>query len=336
MQRDGGLNRQLGTTLSANEFDFEGDSGISVGGGGGPAPNLVLTAGGTMTKSAGTNTFAINPQVVLTSAGGVIGANSGTLALPGNNSSYTDGAFNAASNATLVLIPTNNSASFAGTLSGSGEGAVLLSAGTLNPSADGVDFDLAEPLFQWTGGTIAGTGPITNSGALALSGASDLTMQRGAQLNNAGLVRHRSGGRLDLLQHARLENLSSGSYDLESDVGLFSSDAGPQVFDNFGMLRKSGGSSNSVISQVLFNNLGGVVDVESGTLTLANNGSSSNGTFTVASGAVLDLTGGQGPTWAGLIQGSGAGQVALNSGTLGASPSLTLNCASGLFQWNGG
>jgi hypothetical protein len=335
MQSDGGLNLQLGTALSANEFDFEGDSGISVGGGGGAAPTLALTADGTMTKSAGTNTFAINPQVVLTSAGGVIGANSGTLALPGNNSSYTDGAFNAASNATLVLIPANNSASFAGTFTGSGEGAVLLSAGTLNPAAGGVDFDLAEPLFQWTGGIIAGSGPMTNSGALALSGAADLSLDRGAQLNNAGLVRHRSGGRLDLRQNARLENLSSGTYDLESDVGLFSDDYAPQSFDNFGTLRKSGGTNVSTIS-VLFNNQGGSIEVDSGTLALANSGSSSNGTFTVAGGAVLDWTGGQNPTWAGQISGSGAGTLLLDSGTVSASPSATLNFTDGLFLWSGG
>ena len=51
---------------------------------------------------------------------------------------------------------------------------------------------------------------------------------------------------------------------------------GPQYFYNYGTFRKSAGT-NSAVSSVLFDNMGGTVDVESGTLTLANNGSSSNG-----------------------------------------------------------
>jgi len=49
--------------------------------------------------------------------------------------------------------------------------------------------------------------------------------------------------------------------------------------------------------------------VDSGTLSLGTSGISVGGTFIVASGAVLDLTGGKGPTWSGLVTGSGAGTV---------------------------
>jgi hypothetical protein len=76
--------------------------------------------------------------------------------------------------------------------------------------------------------------------------------------------------------------------------------------------------------------------VDSGTLSLAGGGSSSNATFNVASGAVLDLTGGSNPTWAGTVTGSGTSTVSLNSGTLYTSPSLTLNLPDGLLQWTGG
>jgi hypothetical protein len=161
-------------------------------------------------------------------------------------------------------------------------------------------------------------------------------MQRGSQIYNLNLVRHNGTGPLNLKQSARFENLATGTYDLESDSGLFTDDYGPQYFDNFGTLRKSGGTGNSTISSILFNNLGGVVDVQSGTLTLANNGSSSNGTFTVAAGAVLDLTGGQSPTWAGLMDGRGAGTVLVNSGTFNANPGVELNFTNGMFQWTGG
>jgi hypothetical protein len=75
--------------------------------------------------------------------------------------------------------------------------------------------------------------------------------------------------------------------------------------------------------------------VDSGTLTLYGGGTSSNGVFNVASGAVLDLTGGSGPTWSGEITGSGSGQVWLHSGTLFASPALVIAFPPNLLQWNG-
>ncbi|MGH7971867.1 MAG: hypothetical protein ACREIC_24400, partial [Limisphaerales bacterium] len=93
IQSNGGLNLQLGKTLTANAFDFQGDSGISVGGGGGGAPVLALTLGGTLTKSAGTGVFAIDPRAALTSVEGVISVQSGTLALPAAGSSYSNETF---------------------------------------------------------------------------------------------------------------------------------------------------------------------------------------------------------------------------------------------------
>ena len=85
-----------------------------------------------------------------------------------------------------------------------------------------------------------------------------------------------------------------------------------------------------------FNNQGGTVEVDSGTLSLNGGGSSSNGLFNVAAGAVLDLTGGNSPTWAGEITGSGSGEVVLDAGTLFAVPTLTLAFTNQLFQWDGG
>ena len=61
----------------------------------------------------------------------------------------------------------------------------------------------------------------------------------------------------------------------------------------------------SIDGHVDFNNLDGVIVVDRGTLSLAGLGISSNGIFSVASGAMLDLTGGNGPTWAGGVGGDG-------------------------------
>ncbi len=332
IQSDGGLNMANGTLLDAVNYDFESDGGITRNG----SPHGLVLNGGTMSKTGGTNAFTIDPAIVLNSSSGTFSVNSGTLVLPGNGSYYTNGTFNITSNASLVLAPAGQSITLAGTLTGSGQGTVMVGAGTtINPGTDGVDFDLPDPLLNWMGGTLAAGNPVTNSGALTLSGTSDVVLNRTVQFNNVGLLRHSSTGRVNLYLNAQFENLASGTYDLESDGGLITTDYNPQNFDNFGMFRKSGGTNVSTIS-ISFNNHNGSIEVDSGTLTLANSGSSSNGTFTVAAGSVVDLTGGQSPTWAGLIQGTGAGHLELNSGTLSASPSLTLNCPDGFFQWSGG
>src|ERR1035441_1232760 len=75
--------------------------------------------------------------------------------------------------------------------------------------------------------------------------------------------------------------------------------------------------------------------VNLGTVQQTGSGGSLMGTFNVASGAVLDLTGGSAPTWSGEMTGSGSGQVWLHSGTLFASPALVIAFPPNLLQWNG-
>jgi hypothetical protein len=331
IQSNGGLNMGAGTALSAVNFEFQGDGGITRG----SSATLNLD-GGTMDKAAGANTFTIDPDIVLDSFGGTLEVDSGTLALPGNNSFYTNGAFNIASNASLLLIPQGASASFAGTFTGSGAGTVLFDTGTLN-AASNLVLDIPSPLFQWSGGYWNGSGTNLNVVSLAgtNAGAYAGLLTRGSQFNNLGLVRHTGISWLDLQQNSSFENLATGTYDFEADGSVLTDDYTPQHFDNYGMLRKSAGTNISTIS-ITFNNIGGSFDVESGTLSLASSGNSSNGTFTVGAGAALDLTGGQSPSWSGRLTGSGAGAILLDSGTLNIINSALFNFPGGLFQWGGG
>ena len=130
-----------------------------------------------------------------------------------------------------------------------------------------------------------------------------------------------------------MHNPAGSTYQFESDAGIYPYNCCSAVtFTNSGLVRKIAGANNSSIS-VAFNNLGGSIEVDTGTLALANSGSSLNGAFTVAAGAALDLTGGKSPTWAGQMTGAGGGSVQFNSGQINASPSLTLEfppaCSSG-------
>ena len=324
----GSLNMGQGArfeNLASGTYDLESDAGFSSG----YPPPEYFDNFGTFRKSDGAGSSVVSP-IWFNNLGGVVDVETGTLTLAYGSSS--NGVFTVASGAVLDLTG-GATPTWAGVIEGSGAGEVALSSGTLTASPS-LTLNCATGLIQWNGGAFSGT--VTNANVVTISGAVSVRLLKASTFSNAGLVRHLGNGGLNLGQYAHFENLSSGAYDLESDAGFFTSEAPPQHFDNFGTFRKSGGTSNSVVSKVLFDNLGGVVDVETGTLTLANSGSSSNGLFTVGSGATLDLTGGAAPTWAGVIEGSGAGEVALSSGTLTASPSLTLNCAAGLFQWSGG
>lgn len=333
IQTNGGLNMSNGRSVSAVNYDFQGDGAITVSG---SAPTLNLN-GGTMEKSGGTNTFSIDPSITLNSSNGTFAVDSGTLALPGNGSTYSSGgAFNVAPNATLVLEPANQNITMAGTFTGSGSGSVLFDTGTLRSGVGGVTFDV--PGFQWGGGTMVGI--ITNEGNLALTGATGDIVANQSQIMNGGrmvqqgsggLGYNGSGGGLTLVR-----NLSGGVYQFASDSSVFANNCcGSLAFDNEGLVWKSGGTNTSSIS-VAFNNDGGRIQVDSGVLSLNAGGSSSGGTMAVAAGAVLDLTGGSSPAWQGLMTGSGAGEVLLGSGTLVGTPSLALNFAPGTFQWSGG
>ena len=343
IQADGGLHlpAALGTSLTAMGFDFQGD-GMLVTRDGCSSPNTLLLNAGTMRKSAGTNAFTIQSDVILKSLNGTLAVDSGTLVLPGNNSSYTDGAFQVASNATLNLVPSGQNASFSGLFTGSGDGTVLFNAGSISAGSGGVTFNLPAPLFQWSGGTFAGS--VRNLGAVSVSGANASRMSGPnsgtALFNNEGWVRQSAGGGLVLGSYNTVvgfNNLAAGKFQFTADSSVSSShDAySSQWFQNSGLVWKSAGTNVSTIS-VPFNNQSGAIQVDSGTLVLSGGGSSFNGVFTVASGAVLDLTGGSNPTWRGDLTGTGGGRVWLGSGTINAVPSLKLNFPANLFQWNGG
>ena len=64
----------------------------------------------------------------------------------------------------------------------------------------------------------------------------------------------------------------------------------------------------------MFNNQGGTIEVDANTLALEE-GTDTGGTFVVAAGATLDLSGNSG-SLSGSYTGSGGGTVALASGTL--------------------
>jgi hypothetical protein len=89
-----------------------------------------------------------------------------------------------------------------------------------------------------------------------------------------------------------------------------------------------------------FNNYGGTVEVDAGTLTLNTTGGGgylTNATFLVNSGATLALSISNFSTEIeGTLTGSGGGTVLMNNGTVFGYQGATLDFPGSMFQWQGG
>ncbi|GEM_PF-5971753 len=149
--------------------------------------------------------------------------------------------------------------------------------------------------------------------------------------DNAGLVVQTDQSDLEMDGSAVFNNLFGGIFELQGRATVGATGDGwiRPVFNNYGLLRKTGPTNSDAFIQaaIPFNNLGGTVEVESGTLTLVGPGFSSNGLFSVAEEASLYFMN----TWSGTLKGTGNGQAFLWVVFTGA-PSVTLDFQEGRLQ----
>jgi hypothetical protein len=339
IQPDGGFfNMQYGSSLKAQSIEFQADTGITVSGAAGAAPLLSLASGGTILKSGGSGHFTLAPDLMVQTTAATINVQSGTLDLAGSGSTYADGTtFIAASEASIDLIPTNEIAIFSGLLTGSGAGTVRLNQGRMTAGSGGATLDFPTGLFQWFGGNIepVGINQFTNKGSITMEGISGSSVT-GAFVNE-GMVEMLRSGIFAIAGGLHFNNSTGGIFDFKSDAWIETGyPQGETMFDNYGLLRKSAGSGESMVLAPL-NILGGTVEADSGILTLSRGGHSSNATFKVNAGATVNLSVyGVGTTYEGLLRGEGEGTLQLRQGGLYAGPNgLTLDFPPGFFQLKG-
>src|ERR1039458_1904091 len=263
-------------------------------------------------------------SAVLNNLGGTVEVDNGTLVLM-NNVVSANGTFNVVAGATLDVTG-GQTVNWSGTFGGTGAGQVQFNSGTMIAIAP-VTLNFPTNLFQWTGGRLADNAGTVNTGFLTVAGPVALS----GGLNNLGTIFQTGSGSWSIFggYGGTLVNQAGGVYNLKGDSGL------SLAVNNYGLFQKSGGTGTSTLTGT-FNNYGGTIEVDSGTLLLGGGGSSSNGTFNVAAGATLDVTGGQTVNWSGTFGGTGAGRVQFNGGTMIAIAPVTLNFPTNLFQWTGG
>ncbi|MBI4528895.1 MAG: FecR domain-containing protein [Deltaproteobacteria bacterium] len=302
------------TTTSSVPFNNSGSVDVQSG-------TLSLAGGGTSTGS-----FDVDSGATLDFSGGTHNLNAGSSVTGAGKASFSGGTTNVGGTYNLTS-PTEISGGTVNFNSAASSTNTLLSAGTLG----GTGVFTTTGTFDWTGGSMAGTGStdIGAGGTLNISGGSDKIIDT-RTLNNAGTA-NLSGGTLFLNNGAIFNNTSGDTFNAldEADISSNSDVAG--TFNNAGTFTKSGPGTTTTVS-VPFNNTG-AVDVQSGSLSLAGGGAST-GSFAVDSGTTLNFTGGTHDLNAGSRL-TGQGAVNVGPGTLNLN-ATGINRLAGSLTVTGG
>ncbi len=309
-------------------FAFEADSTFGFNPAAGTFNNF-----GILKKAAGSGTSALN--VNFSNQGGTIGVASGTIEIDSTGGSNTGGNFTVSPGDFLDLTG-GQTVTYSGPYTGTGAGTIELDAGTLDVGSGGASFACAAGEFQWSGGAIdTSGGSFTNTGTMALSGASTATevLEGSGRLINQGTINQTGLASFHIDSPASLNN-QTGTYDFMADSGISENSTGG-FFTNGGTIEKTAGTGTSTIdSGIAFSDTGSV-EAESGTLDIENagevisDGTLGAGTWTVAAGATLDL-GANITTLGATVQLEGAGA------TFAALSSVSKITSSGVLQISGG
>jgi hypothetical protein len=255
--------------LSGGTYDFQADASIvSLDASG------TLVNAGTLEKTGGSGTSQITSLFINSNA---ITVQTGTIQLRTSGGVSTGGNFTVASGATLDLTATAVG-SYLGTYTGSGSGTVEVADGVLTLAGD-TTFNFPAGLFQWRGSEIQLNGhTLTNSGTISISNTaatSTVTLLGGGTLANAGTIDQTGAGGLRL-DGTILNNQSGATYDFQTDSIILPGNVNGTL-NNAGTLEKTGGTGTSTISTGFTNT--GTVKALSGTLSIPNGSSVSNGTL---------------------------------------------------------
>ncbi|MFO0969304.1 MAG: LamG-like jellyroll fold domain-containing protein [Gemmataceae bacterium] len=320
------------TNQSGALWNATGDFTFLNGVGGGTFNNI-----GTFRKSAGTGITAFGDStnvISFNNQGGTVDVQTGTLNVRGGTS--TGGTYTVSNSAVIAVVAGQT---FTGTHTGTGAGQFnVTGSGGISVGAAGATLNFVSGMLTFVGTGLGTPGnTLTNSGFIKLD-ATLAAIALGGTLTNNGTITQ-TGANNVRGSSATINNQSGALYNLTSDGG-FGTIAGVFNINNAGTFRKSAGTGTSAVGDasnvVNFNNQGGTIDVQTGTLNLRG-GTSTGGAYTVSNSAVLGLTTTQ--IWTGTHTGTGAGRVNLSGGiTAGAvaTDTVTLNFASNLLHLTGG
>jgi hypothetical protein len=253
----------------------------------------------------------------------------------------TDGSQYSVDAGTALDLTSGGQENITGTVSGTGAGHVYFSGGTLNVFLAGATFNFAPGVLQWTGGTLTGSGTLTNAGDMTLNGTNDKAIS-GTTLANTGSIEWTGTGYVRMNNAATITN--SGTFTAQTaqaTLQMITNSGLPSTFINTGTVAKVG-DNNSANIAIAFNNSAAVA-VHNGMLNFAGGTATDGSNYSVDAGTALDLLASNGGlTVSGTISGTGAG-IVLISGDSGSNGTViipvagaTFNFDPGVLQWTGG
>ncbi len=242
---------------------------------------------GTFLKSGNTGATTLDDNVEFNNAG-LFNVQSGTLLIGGTGTS-SGGDLATSGSGTIQF----SSYSFANTNTFFGLGSYLTSGATFGGTIVGT--------LNWVGGALSGVLTIATNGVLSIAGGGNVGFT-GLILTNNGAVHWTNAG-IYSYGPSNAQIYNHGFWNAEGDDSFTGGyDGGTTLFDNVGTFLKSGNSGLTTLdANVVFNNSGildsesgdislqGAVDLTNGTINFGVNGLTNYGTVTLA-GAV-SLTG---------------------------------------------
>jgi hypothetical protein len=145
---------------------------------------------------------------------------------------------------------------------------------------------------SWTEGQLSGQGILRLEGAeFSLLGST--TKSAAATIRNLGMIRHVGGGSLEIAPGALIENV--GVYEFQTDASVVGDNDLPSLFNNSGVVAKTGGGGDASIGEGITLNNTGTIEARSGrlqitaTIVQADGDALIGGTWRAFTNATLDL-----------------------------------------------
>ena len=219
-----------------------------------------------------------------------------------------------------ALVISGGSLDIAAASSITAGGSLTLSGGTLT----GGGTLTVTSTMVWSSGTMSGSdSTIIQSGATLTLSAGTSTLDT-RTLDNSGTITW-TGGTFYLNNSAVLNNQSGALFDMQSNNTMSFSVGPAGSFTNSGTFRKSAGTGISSIDDA-FDNTGGTIEGQSGTLSFTGGGTHTGSTYTVSSGATVTHSGVH------FFSGSFSGTI---SGTLENTGTFTATGGGATFNFTG-
>ena len=179
---------------------------------------------------------------------------------------------------------------------------LTMSGGTLTAS-NSLD---VSGLLTLTSGTISGSGTINSNGGILINPSNNTVRLDGCTLiNPSGQTATWTGTNSNIQEYDGHVFDNKGTFLAQNDGQFTQGTSAQSTFVNSGSFTKQSDTANLVFGNVPFNVTGGSVDVKAGDLSLGDGGTDSGASFTVETGAELDLGGGHSVDATSTISGPG-------------------------------